>query len=65
MKKSTKSNCMKALTSTGKFVTVDGQGIAKERLEDVITLKELMEVGKLKAVIDRCYPMDQIRDTRM
>lgn len=60
--KRTKSNCKKALTATGKFVTVDGQGIAKERLEDVITLKELMEEGKLKAVIDRCYPMEQIRD---
>lgn len=60
--KRSKADCKKALNATGKFVTVDGQGIARECLEDVIILKEWMEAGKLKAVIDRCYPMEQIRD---
>ena len=34
-------------------------GTLKERTEDMIFLKELIKVGKIKTVIDRCYPLDQ------
>ena len=58
--KSSKSNCKKALTPNGTYVSVEGQGIAKVRTEDLIFLKELIEAGKIKSVIDRRYPLEQI-----
>lgn len=58
--KSAKSECKKALTPNGAFVSVEGQGMAKERTEDLLLLKELIETGKIKSVIDRSYPLEQI-----
>lgn len=58
--KSSKSTCRKALTPNGTFVSVEGQGIAKVRTEDLIFLKGLIETEKIKAVIDKRYPLEQI-----
>lgn len=58
--KNSKSNRNKALTPHGKYLSVEGQGIAKVRAEDIILLKELMEMGKIKPVIDRRYKLEQI-----
>ncbi|UZD45987.1 NAD(P)-dependent alcohol dehydrogenase [Peribacillus frigoritolerans] len=58
--KSSKAICKKALTPNGRYVSVEGQGIAKERTEDLLFLKELIETDKLKSVIDKRYPLEQI-----
>jgi NADPH:quinone reductase-like Zn-dependent oxidoreductase len=33
---------------------------SREMTEDLVFLRELIEAGKLRTVIDRCYPMEQI-----
>jgi NADPH:quinone reductase-like Zn-dependent oxidoreductase len=58
-KKKIKLQCKKALTQNGKYITVD-DGSPKLHIEDLILLNELIEKGQIKAVIDRCYPLEQI-----
>ncbi|PYI56123.1 NAD(P)-dependent alcohol dehydrogenase [Paenibacillus flagellatus] len=58
--KSSKSVCRKALAPNGTFVTVDGQGIAKVVPEHIAFIKELMEAGRLRSVIDRRYPLERV-----
>jgi NADPH:quinone reductase-like Zn-dependent oxidoreductase len=55
------SNYKKALTPNGTYVTIK-KGIAKVSTEDLIFLKELIEAGKIKPVIDRRYSLEQIAE---
>ena len=54
------SEAKKALKETGTYINV--RSSTKERTENLIYLKELIEAGKLKAVIDRSYLFEQIPD---
>jgi NADPH:quinone reductase-like Zn-dependent oxidoreductase len=55
---SSKLQCRKALTENGKYISVDDT--PKIHIEDLIVLKELIETGKIKPVIDRSYSLEQI-----
>ena len=48
-----------SLTQEGAFLSVWGSGY-EEETEDLVFLKEIIETGKMKAVIDRSYPLEQI-----
>ena len=56
--KTSRSRCKKLLKKTGIFL--NNHGTAKIETEDLIFLKELIEKEKLKPVIDRTYPLEQI-----
>jgi len=45
-----------SMVSTQKVIV----SLARYRTEDLVFLKELVEAGRIKSVIDRCYPLEEI-----
>jgi len=60
-KHSSKLQYKKVLTPSGQFISVD-DGHPKIHIDELIELKNLIETGKLKPVIDKIYPFDQINE---
>ena len=55
------SRCEKSLTKTGIYLNViTPSNDLKINSEDLVFLKELIEAGKIRSVIDRRYPLEQI-----
>lgn len=58
--KSSETKNKNSLKPNGIFLTV--QSTTHENMENLIFLKELVEMGKIKAVIDRCFPLEQVAE---
>ena len=54
-----KSKYSKVLTPNGIYVTI-ARLSTKESMENLVFIKELIEAGEIKAVIDRCYPLEHM-----
>jgi NADPH:quinone reductase-like Zn-dependent oxidoreductase len=60
-RKSSKFQGKKALAPYGKYISVD-DGSPKPHIEDLILLRELVEAGRIRPVIDRTYPLEQMAE---
>jgi NADPH:quinone reductase-like Zn-dependent oxidoreductase len=52
----------KVLKKKGIYLNVHTASDGADKVENLLLLKELIEAGKIKAVIDRCYPLEQVAE---
>jgi NADPH:quinone reductase-like Zn-dependent oxidoreductase len=52
------ARCKSSLKENGVFLSSSAS--TEEKTENLVYLKDLIEAGKLKAVIDRSYPLEQV-----
>ena len=60
VRKLSSSKSKKSLKTNGSYLSTKSP--TKENIENLIYIKELIEAGKIKAVIDKTYPFEQIPD---
>lgn len=58
VRKLKKSGCKKSLGENGVFIS--SFSLTRESIEDLIHLKELVEAGKVRPVIDRTYRLEEV-----
>lgn len=58
--KTKKKDASRILKSKGKYLTVGGMDVAKERREQVEFLREIFDKGKIRANIDKIYRLEEI-----
>ena len=58
--KLSQAQCKKALSPGGVYINVHADSNGGEKVEYMLILKELIEAGVIRPVIDRVYPFDQI-----
>ena len=56
-----KDACKKALAQGGKYISID-DGSLKLDSGRLALIKELVEAGHIKPVVDRCYPFEEIAE---
>ncbi len=54
-----KSEYSKVLKPNGTYVSM-AKLSTKESMDNLVTIKELIEKGEIKAIIDRCYPLEDM-----
>jgi NADPH:quinone reductase-like Zn-dependent oxidoreductase len=59
--KSSLSECREVLPPYGTYVTTQ-EGLARHSKEDLVFLRELIEAGKIRSVIDRRYSLEKIAE---
>jgi NADPH:quinone reductase-like Zn-dependent oxidoreductase len=60
VRKISDSQCKSSLKENGIFLSTSAS--TDEKVENLVFLKELIEAGKIKAVIDRTYPLEQVAE---
>jgi NADPH:quinone reductase-like Zn-dependent oxidoreductase len=58
VRKLRESGCRKSLGTTGVFIS--SWSLTRESNEDLIHLKELVEAGEVRPVVDRTYPLEKV-----
>jgi len=56
-----KSRCERVLAPGGRYVSIDS-GRPAYYADDLIVMKQLVEQGELRPVIDRCYPLERLAE---